>query len=136
MKKLFFVFTLIIATSFAAVAGPIVTLTVQIGKKSEACAGFAFCGISVSAGSRLASAQIDDNSNTLLLNISREAASGKENYLSGNYVKFEEAVVLPADVIKALGRKSGITINVGTYSVVKTAAGYQIAIPLGTTGVK
>lgn len=130
MKKLVLVCALFIAGSLAAVAGPIVTISIEFGKKATDCGGWGICHVTVDNASLLGTFQINDNTNQLILQVSKEAVAGKENYVSGNLVRFDEDIVLPSDVTKALGVKTGIVIKAGSFPVVKTKSGYQISFPL------
>lgn len=130
MRKLLLAAIVILVATAETFAGPVITIRIEIGKKSEDCARFGFCSTSVEGSWRASSMQIDENANALLVNIDKELTQGKEQYFLGYTVNFEEAYALPADVLKALGRKSGITIEPGAYTLMKTRTGYQITIPL------
>lgn len=130
MRKLLLVAIVTLATTLQSFAGPIITIRIEIGKKSEDCARFGICHTSVEGSWRASSMQVDENANVLLVNINKELTQGKEAYFVGQSVNFEEAYMLPADVLQALGRKSGITIKPGSYLLQKTRTGYTISIPL------
>ena len=74
--------------------------------------------------------QINDETNTLQIFISKEMIAGKEEYFKGNTVTFEEAVLLSAEIQKALGAKSRLGIEKGSYTLLKVRGGYQINVPL------
>ena len=130
MKKLIIAAVILIACTAQTFAGPIVTIRIEIGRLSLGCDRFGLCNITVDQVSRTASMQVDENTNSLLLNIAKEVTVGKEEYFKGQVVSFEEPVVLSASLLKALGVRNFNTIAVGTYKLTSTRLGYQISIPL------
>jgi hypothetical protein len=130
MKKMILAAILMIATTATTFAGPVITIRVEIGRKSLGCDRFGICSTSVEASWRLSSMQNDEINNSLLINVSRELIVGKENYFSGSTVTFEEPFTLPLDVQRALGLQYQTTIEAGTYKLVLTKSGYQIVVPL------
>src|SRR6218665_546937 len=130
MKKLIFAAMLFAATSLESFAGPIVSIHFQIGRKSIGCEKFGLCDPGIDVSWKLSTMQINEQENVLQITIAKEMTKGKEEYFKGNTVTFEETVVLPSDVLKALGAKTKIAIETGTYALVKTRNGYQINVPL------
>ncbi|MGZ7136102.1 MAG: hypothetical protein ACXVHY_09510 [Methanobacterium sp.] len=110
------------------------SIWVQIGRVSQECSGFSIChwgagvrSMEQPSGSTL---QIDENANSLIINISKESIIGKEQYFTGKTVNFEEAVIMPYELQKAIGSIDKITIGTGAYKLNVTKTGYQIVIPL------
>lgn len=130
MKKLIFGAMIFIATTLESFAGPIVSVHIEIGRKSQGCDRFGICKATVDAGWKLSTMQLNEQENTLQIAVAKEMTVGKEEYFKGNTVTFEEAVVLPPDVLKALGTKNKVAIEAGTYALTKTRSGYQINVPL------
>jgi len=135
MKKIIIAALIIIGTTAKTFAGPIVTIHFEIGRQSQGCTKFGICnwGVSVARNSTSdsnGSVQIIENTNSLLITLTKEAVSGKEEFLKGNTVTFEEQVVVPSNILKGLEAKDKITILPGTYKLARTNSGYQINIPL------
>ena len=130
MKKIIIAVGLIMATTVASFAGPVVTIHFEIGRQSQGCSKFGFCNPGIDVNWKLSTMQINDETNTLQIFISKEMISGKEEYFKGNTVTFEEAVLLSADIQKALGSKGRLSIEKGSYTLLKVRGGYQINVPL------
>ncbi|MCW3071161.1 MAG: hypothetical protein JWO44_1051 [Bacteroidetes bacterium] len=130
MKKLIIAAVVLVIMTVKAVAGPVVTIHFEIGRNSLQCAKFGICNAGVDVEWKLSTMQINDQTNELQITISKEMIAGKEEYFKGNTVTFEEAVVLSAEIQKALGSKVRISIETGTYKLIKTRSGFQINIPL------
>jgi hypothetical protein len=127
MKKLI-IAAVVVLMSAQAFAGPIITIKIEIGKKSLGCDKFGWCSGTVGVMAK-STIQIDEK-NTLLINLDKESAIGKEDYLTGSYVTFDEAFTLSSDILRALGSKTIITVKQGKYPLTKTSLGYLISIPL------
>ena len=130
MKKIIFAVAIFVATTLESFAGPIVSIHFEIGRKSIGCEKFGLCNPGVDVSWKLSTMQINEQENILQVTIAKEMTKGKDEYFKGNTVTFEESVVLPSDVLKALGAKTKITIETGTYALIKTRSGYQINVPL------
>src|SRR4051812_23102026 len=117
MKKLICTIIIVAASSVQMFAGPVVTVRVEFGKQSAECKRFGICdwGVDVSfkSSTTVTSFQFDEKNNTLFINIPQNAVAGKEEYFKGQTIGFEEAVKVPANVQKALGSKTEITIEAG-----------------------
>ncbi len=130
MKKLIIAAVILLATTAQSFAGPIVSIHFEIGRKSIGCSKFGICDAGVDVSWKLSSMQIDENSKTLIINFHKELTAGKEEYFQGQKITFEESVILPSDVVKALGYNKNITIKANTYKLQKTRTGYQIIVPI------
>ena len=130
MKKLIIAVAMVLAVSVKAFAGPVVTVHFEIGRKSLNCDKFGICNPGIDVNWKLSTMQINDETHTLQVVIAKEMITGKEEYFNGNTVTFEEAVVLPADIQKALGATGRIGIEKGTYTLSRVKGGFQINVPL------
>ena len=130
MKKLFIAAVILMATTVQMVAGPIVSINFQIGRKSLDCAKFGICNAGVDVTWKLSSMQYDETNHILLVNVHKEFISGKEEFFTGQTVLFEEAVTLSPEIQKALGSRVQLTIPVGKHKLTKTRSGFQIQIAL------
>lgn len=130
MKKLIIAVAVVLAMSVKAFAGPVVTVHFEIGRQSQGCNKFGICDPGIDISWKLSTMQIDENAHTLQIVIMKEMITGKEDYFKGNTVTFEEAVLLPADVQKALGATGKVEIEKGTYALTKIKGGFQINVPL------
>ncbi|MCW3084581.1 MAG: hypothetical protein JWP12_1947 [Bacteroidetes bacterium] len=130
MKKIIIAVALVVATTVASFAGPVVSVHFEIGRKSLGCTNFGICKAGVDVDWKLSTIQINDATNTLQIVMLKDLIVGKEQYFKGNTITFEEAFTFSADVQKALGSKNRITIEAGTYELVKIRGGYQINISL------
>lgn len=129
MKKLI-IAAVVVLMSAQAFAGPIVTIRFEIGRESLGCEKFGLCNPGVDVSWKLSTMQINDLTQELQVNIANEMVVGKEVFFTGTTVTFEETIVLSAEVQKALGSTNRITIEKGTYKLIKTRNGYQINVPL------
>ncbi|MDF2435833.1 MAG: hypothetical protein K0Q95_209 [Bacteroidota bacterium] len=132
MKKFLVAAIVLVAMSFQAVAGPIVTIKFEVGRKSLGCTKFGICNIGLDVNYKISTVQINDQTGDLELAFTKEAIVGKEDFFTGTTVTFEEAFTMSPEVQKALGSRSAVTIGIGTYKLVKTRSGYQITIPQGS----
>jgi hypothetical protein len=130
MKKMIIAAIILIATTAQTFAGPVVTVHIEIGRKSLGCDRFGICSTSIDASWRMSSMQYDETNTVLLINLNTELTQGKEEFFAGSTVLFEESYALPADLVKALGMTSQFTINAGSYKLAKTRTGYTISVPL------
>jgi hypothetical protein len=130
MKKLILAALVILAATAATYAGPVITIRIEIGKKSEGCSRFGICKTTIEGSWAYSSMQHDEERNTLLINLDKEITAGKEEYFYGQTVTFEEAYTLPSDIQRALGFSETVTIEPGAYQLLRTSKGYQIMIPL------
>ena len=107
----------------------VVTISMEIGRKSRDCAGFGICKTTVDVDIDLNTISVQDDGNGNLLFVFPERFY--QTYASTQFsnMKFvlEEKYVVDTDVVKALGAGS-ITLAAGTYTVVKTAKGYETRI--------
>lgn len=143
MKKLALVFALVLSTSLflSAVAGPIVTLKIRIGKNGSNCANFGFCWKGSSATVELArvangtdggtTLQINDITGNLEIIVPASVWQEKADYFNGTSVVFEEAVSLGAKLSSELKAPVDITINPGKYAIQKNRENnVKIIVPL------
>ena len=130
MKKIIIAVALVVTTTVASFAGPVVTIHFEIGRKSMGCTNFGICKAGMDVNWKLSTAQINDETNVLQIVMLKDLIAGKEQYFKGNTITFEEAFTFSADIQKALGSKNKIIIGAGTYELVKIRGGYQINIPL------
>lgn len=130
MKKLIIAVGIVLMAGVKTFAGPVVTIHFEIGRKSLGCEKFGICNPGIDVNWKLSTMQINDETHTLQVFIAKEMISGKEEYFKGNTVAFDEKVVLSSDIQKALGSKTGIIIEKGTYTLLKVKGGFQINIPL------
>ena len=131
MKKLTLIFALVLSTSLflSAVAGPIVTIKIRIGKNSSGCANFGFCWKGTSATVEMAKVangtdggtifQINDITGNLEVIIPASVWQEKADYFKGTSVVFEEAVSLGTKLSSELKSPIAITINPGKYIMQK-----------------
>jgi hypothetical protein len=130
MKKLIIAAVLLITTTAHMLAGPIVNIHFEFGRKSLGCQNFGICNGGIDVTWKYTTVQVNEETQTLQISLTKEAVVGKEEYFKGNTITFEEAYTLPADIQKALGLRSTTTIEVGTYKLIKTTKGVQISIPI------
>jgi hypothetical protein len=107
----------------------VVTISMEIGRKSRDCAGFGICKTTVDIDIDFNTISVQDDGNGNLLFIFPERFYQTYASTQFNNMKFilEENYAVDNDVVKALGGRS-ITLAAGTYSVVKTAKGYETKI--------
>jgi hypothetical protein len=130
MRKLIIASLLLLATSVRTFAGPIIGIHFEIGRKSLDCQKFGICNGGIDASWKLSTAQLVDETGALQIFFSKESILGKEEYFSGNTLTFEEEFTFSADIQKALGSRTQITIKPGKYQLVRTKQGFQVNIPL------
>ena len=130
MKKLFIAAIVLVSMSLQAVAGPIVTIKIHLGKRSMDCANFGWCGgtVGVDFESSNSTIQLNDKTNELIWEISFDAMKGKESFIRNNQIKIEEDANVEADILKAMRTTKQLVIKAGTYPVEKTPYGYKIII--------
>jgi hypothetical protein len=136
MKKFLVAAVVLVAMSFQAVAGPIITIRLEIGRQSLGCTRFGICNAGVDVDFKTSTMQINDQTGELEIAFTKEAIIGKEDYFTGTTVTFEEAFTLSPELQKALASRSVVKIGIGTYKLIKTRTGYQINIPQGSTLAK
>lgn len=110
----------------------VVTISMEIGRKSRDCKGFGICRTTTDIEIDFAPITVQDDGNGNLLFVFPESFYRAYANTQFNNMKFvlEEKYVLDADVVKALG-SGQITLAAGTYNVVKTARGYETRIKKG-----
>jgi hypothetical protein len=119
----------VVIMTVQAVAGPVVTVKIRIGKNSEECSKFGICwkdsGVSVDFalvangtedGTTL---QINENTGNLDVTFPPSVWKEKATYFGGNTVLFEEEVSLGKKISNLLKSPSDITIKPGKYSIKK-----------------
>ncbi len=118
-------------TGDEAVSGPgvVITISMEIGRKSRDCAGFGICKTTTDIDIDFNPITVQDDGNGSLLFVFPEKFYRTYASTQFNNMKFilEENYVVDNDVAKALGGRA-ITLAAGTYSVVKTAKGYETKI--------
>jgi len=141
MKKLIIAAVVLVVMTVKAVAGPVVTIKVRIGKNSEECSKFGICwkdsGVSVDfalvangteGGTTL---QINENTGNLDVIIPASVWKEKANYFGGSTVTFEEEILLGKKISGLLKSPSDIVIKPGKYLMKKDRSNNVIiSIPL------
>lgn len=131
MKKLFIAAVVLVSMSLQAVAGPIITIRIHIGKTSQGCDGFSFCrdgsGVNVDwlivpngteGGTTL---QLNETTGNLDITIPASIWKEKANYFSSSAVVFDEQINFGPKISSALRSTSPVGINTGKYLIKKDA---------------
>jgi hypothetical protein len=128
--KRFLMLSIFCILSLQSIAGPIITLTIELGRRSKGCTGLSICKFKLELEDRLSSATLQASTKELIMNIKSEALIGHENAIQNGYFIMEEDYVVPDDVAKALGESPKIVLKTGKYLARKTTTGYTIRFPI------
>jgi len=135
MKKLIIAAVILVSMSVQAIAGPIVTIKIRIGKGSMDCAQFSFCpkGSGVDVGFLIVpngteggtTLQINDVTKNLEVVIPASIWKEKANYFNSTTVTFDETVEFGVTISRAL-KSSNVIVRPGRYSFKKDEFGNVI----------
>lgn len=110
--------------SFADEVGPIITVTVELGRRKKDCHGLGICKIYVEwgesdakvSGSAVGKAWIDGGRLHMELSKNSIEPGTFDTYFSSGIFKMEEELTLSDEVVSALGVNS-FTIKAGNYTI-------------------
>jgi hypothetical protein len=134
MKKIIIASMLLIAGIAQSFAGPIITVSVEFGRKPD-CTGRGICRVTV-GGSWKNTLQIDNNTGNLLMVVQKSSltAANLDQFANGVF-EVGADYLLPAELCEKLETES-FTIRRGNYTVTETSGQYTVLFTKSSTSIR
>jgi hypothetical protein len=134
MKKLFIAAFMMLTVAAQVVAGPIITISMEFGKRPD-CTGRGICKITI-GGSLRTTLQINDNTGNLLLTVPKSSLTpANAEQFSGDAFEVGVDYVVPVEVCESLGIES-FTIRRGNYQISESNGIYTVSFPKTVTSIR
>ncbi len=99
------------------IAGPIIVISIEIGRKSRNCRGIGICNIGIGLKNKKGMYEGTNENGNFVLIFSQKGMSKIQEHFKGNEIILEEDYVLSENITKKLGLKKGYVLKIGTYSI-------------------